>query len=647
MSELRTIEETLRRAAGRRRLDRALRGLWLGFFVAVCAWLALLAAYKLLPLPRELTLWALLLPPLGALAGLVAGAWRRPGLAETARWVEDRERLEQRLSTALEVARDTDGRRQSWTQLILRDAASAAARLDPRRLLPLHLPRAAKWSALGLIALLALGFVPEYRSKDWRQRQQDAAVMRDTGRQLAEVMRREVQQRPPAGEDFRREAEAAAALGDRLAQAKLTRADALKELASVTERLRQEAKDLANDPALRRMEQAARSPSGQSGASAEQQRQMEQLQKQLGRAAENAAALDQLAKGLEQAKQSAAGLPADPAAAAAARQQLAKSLSQLAEQARSLGADLGGLDAALDALSRAQPDQVLKQLDAALDDLSKMREAAQKLAALQQQAQQAGKDLAEQLERGQAAAAAKTLEKMMEQLQSAGLTPEQLQKMLAELEKAGRPAGDYGKVAEMLKAAAGQMQKGEKGDAAKNLAQAAAELRRLQQQAQDMQAMAAALDALNAAQLSIATGQGWSQCLGQGRGTQPRIGKGGRMGVGVGTWTDENSWMFFSELTPLTDYSQLQRPDMDGRGHTDRGEGQLANVAPTRLKGQISPGGQMPSIPLKGVSIKGRSTVEYTEAAQAAQSEAQNALSQDQVPRAYRGAVRDYFDDLK
>ena len=55
----------------------------------------------------------------------------------------------------------------------------------------------------------------------------------------------------------------------------------------------------------------------------------------------------------------------------------------------------------------------------------------------------------------------------------------------------------------------------------------------------------------------------------------------------------------------------------------------------------------MPSIPLKGVSIKGESKVAYTEAVSAAQSAAQSALSQEQVPRAYQGAVKDYFDDLK
>jgi len=63
------------------------------------------------------------------------------------------------------------------------------------------------------------------------------------------------------------------------------------------------------------------------------------------------------------------------------------------------------------------------------------------------------------------------------------------------------------------------------------------------------------------------------------------------------------------------------------------------------VKGQLNPNGQMPSITLKGVSIKGQSKVQYEEAAAAAQTEAQSALNQDQVPRAYRGAVRDYFDD--
>ena len=89
-----------------------------------------------------------------------------------------------------------------------------------------------------------------------------------------------------------------------------------------------------------------------------------------------------------------------------------------------------------------------------------------------------------------------------------------------------------------------------------------------------------------------------------------------------------------------------QRGDMAGRSAEK--DGSLSdNLVATKVKGQMTPGGPMPSITMKGVSIKGTSKVDMTEAVGAAQSEAQGALSQDQVPRAYKGSVKDYFNDLK
>jgi hypothetical protein len=123
-----------------------------------------------------------------------------------------------------------------------------------------------------------------------------------------------------------------------------------------------------------------------------------------------------------------------------------------------------------------------------------------------------------------------------------------------------------------------------------------------------------------------------------------RSGPGGRGGSGVGTWANEDG------LYPnwANGENTENRPNMEGRGLTDRGEPKLAdNLNPTKVHGQVSPGGQMPSITLKGLSIKGNSSVAYEEAATAAQGEAQSALNHDQVPRAYQGAVKDYFDDLK
>ena len=116
---------------------------------------------------------------------------------------------------------------------------------------------------------------------------------------------------------------------------------------------------------------------------------------------------------------------------------------------------------------------------------------------------------------------------------------------------------------------------------------------------------------------------------------------------GVGTWTDDNSQLY-PEMSSTWDNSGIAQRNMDAKGMTDRGDPQLAdNLSPTKLHGQITPGSPMPSITLKGVSIKGKSSVGYSETSTGAQSDARAALNQDQVPRAYQGAVKDYFNDIK
>lgn len=90
-----------------------------------------------------------------------------------------------------------------------------------------------------------------------------------------------------------------------------------------------------------------------------------------------------------------------------------------------------------------------------------------------------------------------------------------------------------------------------------------------------------------------------------------------------------------------------ERADQNSKGLTDRDSSLPDNLSPTKVKGQLQPGGPMPSITLRGVSIKGDSKIAYTEAVASAQTDAQTALSQEKVPRAYQNTVRDYFDDLK
>jgi len=554
-----------------------------------------------------------------------------------------RQDLQERLSTALEVASENDT--GMWRDLVVADAAGRARELDPRRLVPFNLPaKATRWALLVLVLAVGLGFVPEYRSKSYLQKKADQTNIKEVGKQLAELTRHDLQKRPPMLEPTQKALEAVSDLGDQLTKKTLTRSEALKDLANMAEKLKDELKEMGKDPALKRLEQAARAATGNDSQSASGlQKQMDSMQKQLGTPTGNPDALEKLKKDLEKLQEAAKGM-ADKNSPGneAERQKISESLSALSKQAQEMGVQLPQLDEAISAMAANQPDLVLKDLQAALTDLEKTRDMAKSLQQLQQQMEKLGKDLAEQLKNGQPEAAQMTLQKMASKLNAANLSPEELQKMLAEVSKAVDPAGNYGKVADHLKNASKQLQAGQKSDAAKSLTDAAKELERLMQQMGDAQELAATLENLNQASQCIGSCQGWGGCK------KPGAGPGGKPGGGVGTWAEDEKGDWNGEINDRWDNSGIVRPDMDSRGHTDRGEGGPTDaLKPTKVKGQFSPGGQMPSITLKGVSIKGQSKVQYEEAAAAAQSDAQNALSQEKVPRAYQGAVKDYFDDLK
>jgi hypothetical protein len=644
MSDLQIIESALRTAARRRRWAKALWGFWIGLLVGALASLVVLGVYHVAPLPLWTLPLAAVLPVASMLLGLMIGGWRSPKLDEVARWIDDRQKLKERLSTALEVA--AEPKAGAWRDLVLTDAASHVRDLDARQILPFHLSHAGRWAAVVLALAAGLGFVPEYRSKEARKKRADHQNIQQTGKRLADLTKRTLETRPSALEPTQKSLEAVAALGDQLAKKATTRTEALKNLSSVADKLKDQLKELGKDPALRKLEQAARGAAGSESRTAEgMQKQMEALQKQLGAVEGKPEAIDQLKKDLEKLQQAAKGLtdknsPMDDTQ----RQKLSDSLSALSKQAQDMGLQLPQLDEAIASLAANQTELFLKDLQASVNDLEKMREMAQSLQRLQQHMEKLGKDLAEQLQNGQAEAAQSTLEKMSKELQAANLNQEQLQKMLQEVSEAVDPASKYGKVGDFLKDAARQMKSGEKQAASQSLASAAKELEKLMQNLGDAQELAATLEAMNQAAQSIASGRGWRPGSGRrpGQGDSPN----GQPGSGVGTWAD-GSGTWDGQSTAGWDNSGIVRPDQDGRSGREEPDALSEALKPTKVKGQVSPGGQMPSITLKGVSIKGQSRVAYEEAVTAAQVDAQSALSQEKVPRAYQRAVKDYFDDLK
>src|SRR2546426_3654413 len=180
-----------------------------------------------------------------------------------------------------------------------------------------------------------LGFVPEYRSKSYLQKKADQANIKEVGKQLAELTRHDLQKRPPLLEPTQKALEAVSDLGDQLTKKTLTRSEALKDLANVAEKLKDELKEMGRDPALKRLQQAARAATGNDSQSASGlQKQMESLQKQLGAPAGNPDAIEKLKKDLEKLQEAAKGL-ADKNSPGneADRQKMSEALSALSKQA--------------------------------------------------------------------------------------------------------------------------------------------------------------------------------------------------------------------------------------------------------------------------------------------------------------------------
>src|ERR1041385_5207856 len=209
MSELQVIETMLRQAASRRRWARALTGLGTGLLIGALLSLLLVGFYHLRPLPLWTLLVASAVPLVSMLSGMLVRAFHQTSLKDTARWVDVRQHLHERVSTALELA--SDPKAGEWQKLVVADAAARVARLDQKRLVPFLLPKKSLRWALALLAMTAgLGFVPEYRSKTALKKQADEENIKAIGKQLADLTRHDLQQRPPVLEPTQKAMDAVA-----------------------------------------------------------------------------------------------------------------------------------------------------------------------------------------------------------------------------------------------------------------------------------------------------------------------------------------------------------------------------------------------------------------------------------------------------
>ena len=643
MSEKQVIDAKIEAASGRRKVQAGWRSMWLGLWFGVCLWLVTLVVYKLAPISTASVFWAVAVGLMFPVVGLILGLAKRFAAGDTARWLDQETGLKERLSTAVELT-ETEARDSAWSALVIRDAARAADEIEPKKLLPLRLPAICNWTLLVLIACFALGFVPEHRSKAYLDQQRDTDVIEDVGMNLENLTQWQVKENPPQFDPTEEVLEEVQDLGREFQKGELLRDEALAKLTSLAEQLRNEAKKLDQAQMINKLQQAARTPAGATAPSpAEMQKQMAELEESLGDAKDaKPEQFDEMKSKLDAIKEAAAGLPdANTPEGKQAQQELAQSLADLSNMAQKMGLEMPDLDQAIESLQSSDIDQFLKDMEFSAQELEKMAELNKALQNLEMQMAEVGKDLAEQLEKGQVPAALNTLEKMMSQLDSSQLTHQEMEKMIEELQEALDPAENYGECSQCLSDAKDQAKAGNKSGAAQSLAKAKDELKKKLKEMADAQNLMQALKNLERAQMAVGNCQSFGVCQ------SPSVGPSDKPGAGVGMWGNDSYQLSPDQMAQRWDNSGFNRPDVDPRGITERGNKVPDNMVASRIKGQIDPKGQMPSITLRGVSITGSSKVQFQEAVSAAQSEARNALNQDKVPRAYRDSVRDYFDDLK
>ena len=261
---------------------------------------------------------------------------------------------------------------------------------------------------------------------------------------MLELTKQNLQSRKPTLEKTEKAMDAVSDLATNLTAKALTRSEALKDLAKLTDRIKDELKDLTKDPAMKKMEEAARAGNGETSPQAAQlQKEIEETQKQLGNSTATPNDLSKMEKKLQDAQQAAkAAADKNGNMSQADKEKISQSLAALSKMAQEQGMNVPNLDEAIKALAANQTGTFMKNMEAAMTDLEKTKDMAQNLQQMQSQMEKMGKDLAEQLQNGQPEAAQATLKKMIEQLKAAKLSPEQMKQMMKMMNK--MPMGGMG-----------------------------------------------------------------------------------------------------------------------------------------------------------------------------------------------------------
>lgn len=277
-------------------------------------------------------------------------------------------------------------------------------------------------------------------------------------------------------------------------------------------------------------------------------------------------------------------------------------------------------------LKSEQDKELVERLSRQLAELSKQIEQAAAQKNLEQKLQQAGLT-PEQMERLLESLRKKDLEQVKRELEARGLDPQQIQK-LAEQMKRQQNAGELAKkLAQALSQSAQAGASGEPGEAGAGLAAAEGQLSELEMLEQEMGQLDAALAEVQAGRSQL--DQPCSGCNGTGRQGSGSCGSCGGTGRG-------------------------QQPGGAGMGQVGQGRGGLAPEQQTdvgfkidRAKVHTGRGAIIGQVQFDGEQVKGEVDAQLVDVVTAAERDASDRINRDRIPRQYQKAVKAYFSDMR
>lgn len=582
------LERQVRQAQQQLWLNR-----WLGqwgwcLFAVTCVWSALLLVDRLLGYDFPTGWFALG----GLAASLVAsGVWlalTREADHAAAVALDAAAGLKERVSTSLQVRPHA---KDPFAAAVVADAERCAAGLSARKLIPLRWSGSLSYGSAMLIVGAILHLLPEF---DLLNREEAQAA--DQAQQEVRARVREVVAQPVS---------ALSQLAEKHSDGEIDR-----QVRALEEALRQDAE---KDPDVLRREAV---------------KQLDKLQDTLKNKAneDRFKALDETKKKLKQL-----GGPEDPKGDAAklieamssgdfdqAQRELKQLQEKLAQRARE-----GKLDPQQAEQMRKQLEELAQKLQQASEDQQSKREM-QNMGMSQQDMQRVldalSKKDPEQLE--------KLAKELSERLKDKGVTPEQLQKLMEKMAQRQEACKSMKEMAQKMANAGQKLQEGDTEAAQDELGEAGemlSEMEQLEQQLNDLEAQMSMLDdARDELNEGDQEGEGACKpCGGTGfrkdgapcphcNGTGEGMGGAGR-----------------------------------GAGKRDRDDNVDVDFKNEKAKVKTAKGGRIVSQQhVKGEHLKGKSEAEFYDAASAAEIEATDALNRERIPRAYRKAVRNYFDRL-